>query len=358
MKCKISPLRQDSAEFAPQGVEETAAHWSERLREDDDPRTQAAFEAWLDQSPQHTAAFERVEAAQALVFSLAGTSEMQALRRETMQRLMQARRRSLMLRGGAIAASLLLATVLGVLLINPGSSWQTPGEATVAAAGTVYQTGVGQRSVVTLDDGSMVTLNTDSRISTHYQVGLRAITLERGQALFKVAKDRNRPFVVSAAGRQVTALGTEFDVYLSKRAFEVTLLEGRVTVTRESAPASSRIGAAPSLAELQPGQQFVALAKTLPQVRAADVKRVVSWRHGQIVFENERLEDAIVEMNRYSRQQIVLSDERLASLKISGAFNTGDTGTFVDALTAYFPIEHSAPHDGTIVLKPVAPIQG
>ncbi|MFD0319595.1 FecR family protein [Lysobacter gummosus] len=85
---------------------------------------------------------------------------------------------------------------------------------------------------------------------------------------------------------------------------------------------------------------------------------MVSWRHGQIVFENERLEDAITEMNRYSRKQIVLSDSNLASLKISGAFNTGDTSTFVEALTAYFPIEHTSAESGTIVLKPLPPVRG
>ncbi|MGH8081303.1 MAG: FecR family protein [Lysobacter sp.] len=357
MKCRISPLWEDSAEFAPQGIDEVAARWSEILRDGADARVRESFEAWRAHAPENAAAFERAEAAQALVATLAGTAELQALRQETLSRVARAQRRRSLSTRTAIAASLLVAAVAGALTLGSVLPWKRIGTEPDAMAGTVYQTGVGQRSVVTLDDGSVITLNTDSRVSAHYRAGLRAVTLERGQALFKVAKDRTRPFVVSAGGRQVTALGTEFDVYLSKRAFEVTLLEGRVTVTRDAARAAAHASAAP-LAELRPGQQFIALAKTQPQVRAADVKRVVSWRHGQIVFENERLEDAIVEMNRYSRRQIVLSDPQLASLKISGAFNTGDTGTFVDALTAYFPIEHSAPHDDTIVLEPREPEHG
>lgn len=359
MKCKITQALEDSAELAPEGVDEVAARWSEILRDDPDPHTRDAFEAWRAQSRDHAAAFERVQAAHALAASLALTVEMQALRHETLARRVDTNlRRSRRHRGWSIAASLFGAAVLGVLILSSQLPWNAAVDSRQAAATNIYQTGVGQRAVVTLDDGSVITLNTDSRVSAHYRPGLRAVTLERGQALFKVAKDKNRPFVVSAAGREVTALGTEFDVYLSKRAFEVTLLEGRVTVTREPAPDTASAAKpagrdrAAVLAELRPGQQFVALAKARPQVRATDVKRVVSWRHGQIVFENERLEDAIAEMNRYSRRQVVLDDEHLASLKISGAFNTGDTGTFVEALSAYFPIEHSAAQGDTIVLKP------
>lgn len=360
MKCKISPLWDDPANLTPDSLDETAARWSELLRDAPDQQARDSFEAWRAQSPENAKAFERVDAAHALALSLADTPQMQALRQETLARMQAASlRRSGRSRAWAIAASLLLAAGLGVFAVGTQTSWRlTPG-ANDVLADDVYQTGIGQRSVVTLADGSVVTLNTNSRISAHYEAGLRAVTLERGQALFKVAKDPSRPFVVSADGRQVTALGTEFDVNLSRRAFEVTLLEGRVTVTRANASASPKTGVKPALlAELKPGQQFVAVAKTVPQVRAADLKRVVSWRNGQIVFENERLEDAVAEMNRYSRKQIVLSDSELASLKISGAFNTGDTGTFVEALTAYFPIERTKAEEDKIVLKSAPPVRG
>lgn len=353
MKCKIIQSPEESAEFAPAGVDEVAARWSELLHDGLDSQAQASFEDWRSQSREHAAAFERVQAAHALASSLALSPEMQALRHETLARMVDANlHRSRRHRAWSIAASLFGVAVLGALAVSSQLPWNAFVDSRDATASNVYQTGVGQRAVVTLNDGSVITLNTDSRVSAHYRAGLRAVTLERGQALFKVAKDRARPFVVTAAGRQVTALGTEFDVYLSKRAFEVTLLEGRVTVSRERAANAAKPDAAAPLAELRPGQQFIALAKARPQVRATDVKRVVSWRHGQIVFENERLEDAIAEMNRYSQRQVVLKDEHLASLKISGAFNTGDTGTFVEALTAYFPIEHSTLQGDTIVLKP------
>lgn len=359
MKCKIALVRDGSAEPGSRHIDEEAARWSEILRERDDATMREAFQAWQSQSPQHAQAYARADAARRLAEMLADEPQMQALRRDTLGRVAREAAQRRRRRGGwAVAASVMVAGLLGALGLNLGNSRQMVDDARDALAGNVYRTGVGQRESFVLADGSTITLNTDSRVSTHYRDGLRAVTLERGQALFKVAKDRSRPFVVSAAGRQVTALGTEFDVYLSERAFEVTLLEGRVTVTRAAKPAvvaSAKPAAAAALAELRPGEQFVAAAKAAPQVRAADVRRVVSWRNGQIVFENERLGDAVAEINRYSQRKIVLADAHLASLKISGAFNTGDTGTFVEALTDYFPIERDTRGDDVIVLKPRAP---
>ena len=356
MKWRVSPVA-DGPGLVPNDVDEAAARWSEILRDAaGDRATREAFEGWRAESRAHAAAFRRAEAAQAMARAVADAPELLALRRETLART---RRADCAPRTFAysIAASLVAVAALGLLFARPETSRLMVREVQDAIAGNVYETGVGQRSVVTLDDGAVVTLNTDSRVSVHYEPGgTRAVTLERGQALFKVAKDHTRPFIVTADGRQVTALGTEFEVHLSQRVFEVTLLEGRITVTRDRAPAPA-VATAPT-AELHPGQQFVAVAAAPPQVRAADVRREVSWRHGQVVFENERLDAAVAEMNRYSRDRVVLSDARLASLKISGAFNTGDTATFVEALTVYFPIERGSRRDDAIVLKPRMPTRG
>lgn len=359
MKWHATPIANGPGPL-PDDVDEAAARWSEVLSEDEggaDSTLRAAFEAWRDRSQAHAAAFRRVEAARALAQAFADTPDMLALRRETLARASKSRPScAARTYGYSIAASLLVVAAVGLLILRPDAPGRMVQGVQDAIAGNVHQTAVGERSEVTLADGSVVTLNTDSRISVHYEGKTRAVTLERGQALFKVAKDRTRPFIVTADGRQVTALGTEFEVHMSERLFEVTLLEGRVSVTRERTQTAA-IAAAPT-AELQPGQQFVATAATVPQVRAADVRREVSWRHGQVVFENESLADAVAEINRYSRNQIVLGDTRLASLKISGAFNTGDTDTFVEAVTAYFPIERAANQRDAIVLKPRAPERG
>ncbi|UBB27316.1 FecR domain-containing protein [Pseudoxanthomonas japonensis] len=339
-------------DFAADSADEAAARWSEILRDaPDQPRLREGFDAWHARSPENAAAWRRIQAANHWVRTLSDSPEMQSLRRETLARVAEGRlRSSRRWRRLSIAASLLLLTGVGLIALRPEATRGLFSGAGDTLAGNVYQTGVGQRSVVTMDDGSVVTLNTDSRLSVHYRADVRAVTLERGQALFKVAKDRSRPFVVTADGKRVTALGTEFDVRVGERLFEVTLLEGRVGVAPAQGVAPSPANAA-TLAELHPGQQFVATDGSRPVVRVADVGRVVSWRTGQIVFDNERLDAAIAEVNRYSRRKVVLGDPQLASLKISGAFNAGDTHTFVEALTNYFPIQRDPREDERVVLE-------
>ena len=334
-----------AVDATPAALDERAARWSERLRAPDaDAGTRAAFEAWLAGSPARSRAFARAQAAHVLAGALAGAPRLQALRDETRARVQRHRRRRWAV---ALAASVLLAVGAGWLgsrQMVPDGSIAMP---TLLAGGERYRTGVGQRTVVRLDDGSVITLNTDSRVRVRYSQGRREVALERGQAMFQVAKDRSRPFVVSAGDRWVTALGTRFDVLLSPRALEVTLLEGRVVVTgRPRAPADGA-----QRTELAPGQQFVESAKAPPQVRRADLGRVASWVDGQLVFRDERLAAAVEQMNRYSRRKIVLDDPRLDALRLSGAFNSGDVDAFVSALTDYFPIERVRRDDDAVVLR-------
>src|SRR5690606_12600450 len=133
------------------------------------------------------------------------------------------------------------------------------------AGDTLYRTAVGERLAVTLDDGSVLTLNTDSRALVQYGDGIRGVTLEKGQALFEVAKNPELPFVVTAAGRKVTALGTAFDVRVTDDRLAVTLIEGRVAV-EPTAPSS----AIKERTELAPGDQLIAAAShPQPEVKRA-----------------------------------------------------------------------------------------
>lgn len=346
-------IHKQAIDAASGGPEEQAARWGERMREPGgDADLRAAFETWLACSAAHPPAFERMQAAHALAVALADTPQLQALRQETRARV---HRRACRRRWGfALAASLLVAIGSGWLLAQFSAPDQWSVIPSLLAADARYQTGVGQRTVVRLEDGSVITLNTDSRIRVKYSPTRRELVLERGQALFEVAKNPARPFVVSAGDRRVTALGTRFDVLLSPRELEVTLLEGRVVVSgrEERADAARR---APT--ELRPGQQFVVSVKSPPQVRRADVRQVASWVHGQLVFQDERLVDAITKMNRYSRRKIVLDDPQLASLRLSGAFNSGDVDAFAAALTDYFPVERELRRDA-VVLRMRAPLAG
>jgi transmembrane sensor len=242
----------------------------------------------------------------------------------------------------AIAASL-AAAVLGVASTGV---YQIVGPKPLADQ--AFRTGVGQQATVTLPDGSTVTLNTDTRVRTQADPDRRLVYLDQGQAFFEVAKDRRRPFVVTAAGRTVTALGTAFDVRVDKDgALKVVLVEGKVRVekappspgaasaaavlARTTGEASAR-PAAPIATEMGAGSQLIAPNDSDWRVTAADVKRETSWLNGQIVVKDQPLIEAIAELNRYSKRKIVLGDPTLAQVRVSGVFRPGDIDGFARAL--------------------------
>jgi transmembrane sensor len=198
-----------------------------------------------------------------------------------------------------------------------------------------FRTGVGQQTTVSLPDGSQVTLNTDTVVRTRAEEGRRLVYLEKGQAYFKVAKDRRHPFVVTAAGRTVTALGTAFDVRVDGHGLKVVLVEGKVRVESLKRPA----GASPAApqqgvlaTEMGPGSQLVAPDDADWRVTRTDTARETSWLHGQIVIDDKPLREVVEELNRYSDRKVVLADAELGEAHLSGIFKPGDLDGLARAL--------------------------
>jgi transmembrane sensor len=209
-----------------------------------------------------------------------------------------------------------------------------------------YVTAVGEQRMVRLDDGSQVTLDTDTRIEVRSESRSRRIVLASGQAHFDVAPDPQRPFVVEAGDAEVTALGTRFDVRRIGDGARVTLVEGRVSV--RPAPASRPL-------ELRPGQQ-VATAAPKPVVREVDASRETGWTTGRLTFDSIPVWAAVDEVNRYSEVKIRLDAAHVRNITISGVFNAGDSEAFVSALADRYELSTVRQPDGSILLK--APDRG
>ncbi|MGN6830709.1 FecR family protein [Paucibacter sp. M5-1] len=208
-----------------------------------------------------------------------------------------------------------------------------------------YDTGIGEQRLMILKDGTRMSLNTSTRVSVELDRAQRRVRVEGGEAFFEVAKDTSRPFVVQAAGTEVTATGTAFVVRLTpsaagaSEALDVTLVEGRVVVrgaNEVGAPAKSADGV-----EMTPGQRLrvasrprgQAAGALKPQVDRPHVDQVLAWKRGEAVFDNVTLPQAVAEMNRYSAMPISVADAgALASLRVSGVFKTGDNLGFARAL--------------------------
>jgi transmembrane sensor len=220
-------------------------------------------------------------------------------------------------------------------------------------------TDVGELRTLTLDDGTRVHLNTNTRLLVRYDKQRRDVSLESGEALFEVAKDADRPFVVTAGQRQIRALGTQFVVREDAQELAVTLVQGKVlvspptptdgtaTTVADAHASTPLLSASPAAAgqgadtfTLNPGERltFVAAAGS-PKIDRPPLERVTAWERGQVALDNTPLADAAAEMNRYSRQRIVVGDTSVAAIHVSGVFQAGDSANFVQALAATYHLK-------------------
>ncbi len=214
-----------------------------------------------------------------------------------------------------------------------------------APAEGTYRTTVGERSTVTLRDGSILNLNTNSEAEVTFTDSERRVVLRHGQALFEVAKNQPRPFVVYAGDRRIVATGTAFDVRLGNAGVEVTLVEGHVLVDR---PGIQEVQKTHRPAELKPGERLVAKVGTDDSVDSANVERITSWTAGKLVFLDTRLDAAIAETNRYTRTPIQLADDKLGRLPVNGVFRAGQPAEFARAIAQIYPLDIAYQSDGQI----------
>ena len=333
-----------ASEDASRDPYDVAAYWHGIFDEGEPDATQRErFEAWLAADPRHRAAYASVERAWGGIASAGVDERILAMRRAALAAPRRPRRA--WIRPTAIAASFVVVAGLGVGVLLRQNPWSTDPNA------AEFATQVGERSSITLADGSAVVLDTDSRIKVAFDGQARRVQLLAGQAWFEVAKNQPRSFVVEAGDRRVTAHGTAFDVRLDDHdRVQVTLIEGRVSVE-----ALNPSGAGPNIAvnheDLLPGDQLVAATGTRPATkRKTDVTKATSWREGQLIFDDDTLAAAVAEVNRYSAKKIVLADERLASLRMSGVFIAGHSDSFVETVTGNFPIKVTSDSDGQLLL--------
>ena len=309
--------------------EKTAAGWFARRRASAfDEAGQQAFDAWLAEDVEHRIAYAEAERAWEVAQAALDAPGAAALR-EAMKGKMPPRPRMRAAAAAGIALSLLGGG--GLVAVQ-----QLAGPRPLATQ--AFRTDVGQRSTVSLPDGSIVTLNTDTVVRTRADGERRLVYLDKGQAYFRVAKDRRHPFVVSAAGRTVTALGTAFDVRVDGRGLKVVLVEGKVRVEGPppaAGPAAVSKGNEVQAAEMLAGSQLVAPDSSQWRLTSANTARETSWVRGQIIFDDEPLGTVIAELNRYSDQKMVIDDPALKARPISGAFKPGDVRGFARSLEAY-----------------------
>lgn len=320
-----------------------AADWLARRDAGFSPAEQADFDRWLARDPRHARAVAELEAAWAVVTQpRTRGQEAQVLAQLELRARARSRRRQRRFR--VAFGSLALAAAAAVAFLLPP---RVPAPAAPAAAAGVTTIQLRPDRQV-LADGSVVELNAAAEIIVDFSPARRAVRLVRGEAHFAVAKDPGRPFVVSAGGVDVQAVGTEFSVGVAARQIEVLVTEGRVSVaharsahaapdTPAPLPVLASAGARVSVAQ---AATHVA-APVLTPVTSAAVAQAQAWRAQRVEFSGTPLADAIRHFNQQNRFQLALVDPALGALRVSGVFWMDNPEGFARLVEASFRLRAS-----------------
>ncbi|MBA2587958.1 MAG: FecR domain-containing protein [Alphaproteobacteria bacterium] len=275
--------------------------------DDRDAADEAAFRAWLSASPDHAGAFEAVDR---MWSDVGGLTDLRTdFRRAPRSRSVASRRA-------------LLAGV-GLLAVTGGSAmfWRL-------ASAEVYETDVGEQKHVSLDDGSQLFLDAQTRISVSFTQTARTVDMEYGRANFRVVPDLKRPFIVEAAMRKIVATRCNFDVRCQDGQVQVVLIHGEADVKPAAAGGENQ--------RLKAGERLVA-SNEVEKRDKPDLSHVLAWQTGYEMFDNEELAQAVEEMNRYSTAKLAV-EPGVAGLKVSGMYRVGDNAAFARALSKLLPI--------------------
>lgn len=304
---------------------------------------QSDFDAWLAEADGNRAAYWRMK------YSWREADRIGALGRSTGladDEVGDASATSRWWKPMAIAASLtLMVGASGIYLLSAPPSPQTTQVADAApAAAAKFDTPIGGRRVIPLEDGSKLELNTASAVRTSITAESREVWLDKGEAYFEVAHLSGRPFVVYAGSRTVTVLGTKFSVRRDGDKVTVSVAEGRVRVadSRDASPATVITGGDVAIAR---GSATLFTAKSEERVENA-----LSWRTGVLSFDQSPLSEVAAEFNRYNRKPIIVRDRAAAEIRIGGVFPSSDPDAFVRLLRDAYGL-HVENHEDAVIIS-------
>ncbi|MGF7149232.1 transmembrane sensor [Sphingomonas zeicaulis] len=298
----------------PERINRQAADWLARLHADDRAaEDEAAFRAWRKADPSHEDAFERAS----MIWDAAGGLRDQPFARDMPAPAARLSRRAVLAGGGALF-------VAGGL----GLGWQQ------AYAG-VYHTGIGEQRRLVLEDGSRVMLDTDTSIRFRAGNAARTLSLATGRIDLDIARD-TRPFVIEAGERRVIAAAARLDLRRDGDAVALTAIQGNARIDAPEA-----VGA-PAAVPVPQGTR-IAMARGRPdRLDQPELDDLIAWQSGRLAFRDETIAQAATEMNRYSKRALVVSDPKVAALRLSGVYRVGDPEAFARSLAVLLPVRVAA----------------
>ena len=375
---------------------EEAARWFLRLQEPSaSAETFLEWQRWLSAAPEHKSAFDEIEATLTVIDRVRVSPPLPSVlemaedsydgRVAVSEYLASARARARAAAGqGSVATrtnggnsarsrfstGLRYATAAGVTAAVLAGGWLVFNSLKESKHGDfAYSTAPGERKAFTLPDGSRVTLDADSALNVELGRGRRLLRLARGEAFFRVAKDSERPFVVSAGATRVRALGTEFNVRMGDHRTVIAVVEGAVQVaappatpTDSAAPAASialasstpshGTNASPELTARVGAGQAVAYAddKGLEKLPEVEASLATTWLGGRRQYRKEPLKDVLADVDRYTGHRIEVADEATGALEFTGTLDIQNSDAWLRALSIALPVVVTQKPNGVMLV--------
>jgi transmembrane sensor len=304
-----------------------AADWLVRLQAPDADAAQACdFDAWLSAHPANAAAYDA---------TLAVALELQSAADQIAEGLDRAPRRRPAARGWLIAGGVAAAAALALAVMPYGML--------APAAAQTYATAKGEHRTVRLADGSTLELNAGTSLSVTLGRHERHVVMPQGEALFDVAADKARPFLIDAGDRTVRVVGTRFDVRRRGDELSVTVERGVVEV-RPGHDLAGRVWRLHPGQKLDTTQGVAAVALT-----TADPQQIESWRAGRLIYRDQPLGDVVADLNQQFARPITLEDPALAQVRVSGVLVLDDQAAVIRRLALLAPIKALPSQQGVML---------
>lgn len=302
---------------------ESALRWFLRLREPDCSEDERrSFEQWLAADASHRAEFEAIGATWDGLDPVAKNPSTELARRVKRLTALPPVKKAPEVNAKLRSSPALWIATAAVMLLVSGTAWWWSAARIIT---TGYHTAKGEERLVTLADGTLMDLNTETDVTVQMSGRLRRITVQSGDAYFTVARD-SRPFEVIASNGHINDIGTQFSVSKRSNRVEVAVETGAVRVDLSGeAPSSSHM--------LRSGERVSYMADgTFSTLERLEAAHIASWRHGTLRFDGVPLAEALAEVERYWPGRILLTDPALGNTRIRGVFNHHDLGEFFTAL--------------------------
>ncbi len=331
-------------------LDETAADWVCEREEGFSPEREQAFARWREASPRHEAAVRRVEDMMGLL------EELPSVRPSLEARLARPAADAGRPAGGRILRFPALAAVAGIAaaLVLGWVAW-TADSFVPASAPVRYATDDSGQRRIALSDGSLIDLNSASEVVVAFGGRERRITLSAGEAHFDVAKDPDRPFIVTAGEVSVRAVGTAFNVKYASESIDVLVVEGKVEVGRDTAlPRPFAPSARPLVGageQTRVRRDDPVAVPAVEKVDAESMRAQLAWQERTIPFVDMPLRDLVTQFNRRNPTQIVVADTELSARRVGGMISMDHPEAFVRLLEQDGDVMVERPSAQVIVLR-------